>query len=334
MKYITFLHEAEERFGVFVDHVVLDVREAHKLMLQETGRDDKQLPKKIISFLSEGEPSRRALHNLVTWFRAVDLPLHLRGIRIAYNAEEIKMLAPIPHPTSMRDGYAFRQHVEAARRNRGLEMIPEFDEIPIFYFTNHNAVIGEGNVEVMPQHLNQLDFELEAAIVIGKGGKNISAQRADEHVAGYMVMNDWSARGLQMLEMKMNLGPAKGKDFATAIGPCLVTRDELTDRRIETPNGEKYDLEMRAFVNGTQVSKGNLKDMTWTFAQIIERASYGVELYPGDVIGSGTCGTGCFLELNGSKVYDPPWWLKPGDEVVCEIDLLGKLSNVVKLVED
>jgi len=231
----------------------------------------------------------------------------------------------------MRDGYAFRQHVEAARRNRGLEMIPEFDEIPIFYFTNHQAVFGPGDVHVQDLHCQQLDFELECAIVIGKKGRNIKASEADSYIAGLMVMNDWSARVLQMQEMKLNLGPAKGKDFATTLGPWLVTLDELADVATTTPVGNHYDLAMKCVINGQDVSVGNVKDMSWTFAQIIERASYGVTLYPGDVIGSGTCGTGCFLELNGSKVYDPAWWLKPGDVVTCSIDRLGDLTNTIVL---
>jgi fumarylacetoacetate (FAA) hydrolase len=245
----------------------------------------------------------------------------------------VTLMAPVPHPTSMRDGYAFRQHVEAARRNRGVEMIPEFDEFPVFYFTNHNAVTGPGEVDVMERHLDRLDFELECAIVIGREGRNIKAAEADDYIAGYMVMNDWSARALQMQEMKMSLGPAKGKDFATSIGPFLVTRDELDSHRVPGENGERYDLTMVARVNGQEVSRGNLKDMSWTFAQIIERASYGVTLYPGDVIGSGTVGTGCFLELNGSKITDN-WWLKPGDVVECQIDELGTLSNTIVLVDE
>jgi fumarylacetoacetate (FAA) hydrolase len=133
--------------------------------------------------------------------------------------------------------------------------------------------------------------------------------------------------------MKLSLGPAKGKDFATSLGPWLVTRDELATVCIPGPNGERHDLVMTTTVNGTEVSRGNLKDMTWTFAQIIERASYGVTLMPGDVIGSGTVGTGCFLELNGSKVFDPAWWLKPGDMVVCDIAMLGRLENHLTLVD-
>jgi fumarylacetoacetate (FAA) hydrolase len=145
-------------------------------------------------------------------------------------------------------------------------------------------------------------------------------------------MNDWSARALQMEEMKLNLGPAKGKDFATSLGPWLVTVDELAAHTTKTPKGRVFDLEMRASVNGQALSKGNLKDMTWTFAQILERASYGVTLVPGDVVGSGTCGTGCLLELNGSKVTKD-LWLKAGDSVVMEIDGLGRLENRVVLEE-
>jgi fumarylacetoacetate (FAA) hydrolase len=185
----------------------------------------------------------------------------------------------------------------------------------------------------MPEHLNRLDFELECAIVIGREGRNISAAEADQYIAGYTIMNDWSARALQMEEMKLSLGPAKGKDFATSIGPWLATRDELASRRIEGEKGERYDLAMTARVNGTEVSRGNLKDMTWTFAQILERASYGVTLHPGDVIGSGTVGTGCFLELNGSKITDN-WWLKAGDVVECEIEMLGVLSNTIVREEE
>jgi len=239
------------------------------------------------------------------------------------------LISPIPRPASMRDGYAFRQHVEAARRNRGVPMIPEFDRFPIFYFTNHLAVTGPGDLPVQKLAQEKLDFELEGPIVIGKGGRNIPAAEADSHIFGYCIMNDWSARHLQMEEMKLNLGPAKGKDFATSLGPYLVTRDELAPAAVPGSMGERYDLRMRAWVNDKLVSEGNLKDMTWTFAQLVERASYGVELHPGEVIGSGTVGTGCFLELNGSKITDNQW-LKPGDRVVMEIDRLGRLENTIR----
>ena len=240
------------------------------------------------------------------------------------------LASPIPHPVSCRDGYAFRQHVESARKGRGLPMIPEFDHFPIFYFTNHLAITGPGEIHVMEKALERLDFELEVAVVIGKEGRNIPADQADDHIFGYMIMNDWSARELQTQEMKLNLGPAKGKDFATSLGPYLLTRDELESRRIQGPHGERYDLRMTAFHNGKQVSDGNLKDMNWTFAQIIERASYGVTLRPGEVIGSGTVGTGCYMELNLTSLKDQPVWIKPGDTFVLEVEKLGRLENQIR----
>ena len=246
------------------------------------------------------------------------------------------IMAPVPNPTSCRDGYAFRQHVAAARRNRNVEMIAEFDQYPIFYFTNHNAIQGPGPIPCMPDHFKKLDFELEAAIVICKKGRNIKASEADSYIGGYMIMNDMSARTLQMEEMLLNLGPAKGKDFSTVIGPWLVTPDELEPYKIPAkPNhtGNNYNLKMTCKVNGIQVSEGNVGDMDWTFAEIIERCAYGADILPGDVIGSGTVGTGCFLELNGTgKLNDPNYkeqWLQDGDVVEMEIEGLGHLSNTI-----
>lgn len=306
MKLVSFLNaQHQEHAGLLVNENVLE------------------LPGTLIDFLTDGKAPTKT--------------------SISHNFKKIKLLAPVPHPPSCRDGYAFRQHVAAARKNRGMEMVPEFDQFPIFYFTNHNAIVGEGPVQVETDHLKGLDFELEAAIVIGKRGKNISSKNADTHIAGYTIMNDFSARVLQMEEMKLSLGPAKGKDFATAIGPWLVTPDELDPYKIQTPTGTQYDLRMRAFHNGKQVSEGNLKDMNWTFAEIIERASYGVELQPGDVIGSGTVGTGCYMELNGTWTRESqekgepftPVWLKDGDTIELEITGLGKLTNtIVKRKED
>ena len=251
---------------------------------------------------------------------------------LKHEVKDITMLPVIPKPTSFRDAYAFRQHVETSRKNRGVNMIEEFDQFPVFYFSNHNAMFGDNQeIKLMPDHFQKLDFELEFAIVIGKGGKNILSKDADNHIAGLCILNDLSARKLQMEEMKLNLGPAKGKDFANVLGPYLVTTDELENKSIDTPFGKKYDLEMKCFVNGELLSHGNAKDMNWTFAEIIERASYGVELFPGDVIGSGTVGTGCLLEINGSrKALDPNCmerWLKDGDEVKMEIEGLGSITN-------
>ncbi len=252
--------------------------------------------------------------------------------------QEVLFQAPIPNPTSCRDGYAFRQHVAAARRNRGVEMIPEFDEYPIFYFTNHNAIQGPGDIVCMPDHFKKLDFELEAAVIIGKKGRNFTAEQADNYIAGYCIMNDMSARLLQMEEMKLNLGPAKGKDFSTVIGPWMVTPDELEEFKIPAKKGHtgnNYNLNMKCWVNGIQVSEGNMGDMDWTFAEIIERCAYGTDVLPGDVIGSGTVGTGCFLELNGTGLFHDKnykvQWLQPGDVVDMEIDGLGRISNTMIL---
>jgi len=259
---------------------------------------------------------------------------HHAALGIPYSNDIL--LAPVPQPTSCRDGYAFRQHVAAARRNRGVPMIPEFDQYPIFYFTNHNAIQGPGEIPCMPDHFHKLDFELEAAIVIGKRGRNVKAEDADQYIAGYMIMNDMSARRLQMEEMLLNLGPAKGKDFSTVIGPWLVTPDELEPYKIQAKPGHignSYNLAMKCWVNGIQVSEGSVGDMDWTFAEIVERCAYGADIFPGDVIGSGTVGTGRFLELNGTGKLNypnyPEQWLQPGDVVNMEIDGLGHLSNTI-----
>ena len=248
------------------------------------------------------------------------------------NISEVVLKACLPNPPTIRDGYAFRNHVEASRRNRNLPMIPEFEEFPVFYYGEPRSIIGPGDVKVQSKHLDHLDFELEVGVVIGKKGKNIPAEKADEYIAGYMIWNDWSARALQVAEMKLSMGPVKGKDFANAFGPWLVTREELASKKISGPKGERFDLSMKAFVNGKQYSNGNLKDMSFTFAQIIERASYGCTIYPGDVFGSGTVGSGCIMEGVGYAPSDK--WIKEGDEVELQVEGLGVLKNKVVLVGD
>jgi len=270
--------------------------------------------------------------NLLSFLQSVNWDQQLDGIKNSLGSadlplDSLNLVACLPNPPSMRDGYAFRQHVEAARRNRGVPMIPEFDEFPVFYYTNHTAVIGQGPCFVQSLAMEQLDFELEAAIVVGKAGINLKAENADSHIFGYTIMNDFSARKLQMEEMKMSLGPAKGKDFATALGPWLVTPDELDSHKIVSVSGNRYNLEMTCEINSLPISKGNMKDMNWSFAQILERVSYGTWIYPGDVIGSGTVGTGCFMELNGSGITKQ--WLKPGDKIVLKISGLGELHNSI-----
>ena len=319
MKFVSFLKEQELRVGLYINDKVYDLVENGQAI-------GLAIPATMLELLWHEEAGMEAARKVED---------AIKSGKTAVTADKVTMLAPIPNPPSCRDAYAFRQHVATARRNRGVEMIPEFDMYPIFYFTNHNAIYGSGNVLVEDDHMHKLDFELEAAIIVGKRGKNISAKDADQYIAGYTIMNDLSARVLQMEEMKLNLGPAKGKDFATGIGPWLVTPDELEQYKIETEFGDKYNLSMKAFHNGTQVSEGNMKDMNWTFAEILERASYGTEIYPGDVIGSGTVGSGCYLELNGTWTLEAkekgeehtPIWLQDGDTIEMTIDGLGELSN-------
>ncbi|MBA4492761.1 fumarylacetoacetate hydrolase family protein [Paenactinomyces guangxiensis] len=245
--------------------------------------------------------------------------LRVEGEPVVIRLEEAQLLAPVPLPRSVRDFYAFEQHVKTSRKRRGLDMIPEWYQIPVFYFSNHRSVVGQDASVAKPSYSEKLDFELEIACVIGRKGKNISADHAIDYIAGFTIMNDWSARDVQRKEMAVGLGPAKGKDFATSLGPYLVTLDELEDRR----DRDRWDLKMTARVNGKTISEGNAKDLYWSFAQMIERASQDAELVPGDVIGSGTVGTGCILEL-GPEVQR---WLQPGDLVELEIERLGVLRN-------
>lgn len=281
-----------------------------------------------------GEISLLELIRLPDWKEQIIKKTKLNNLT-THNLDEVKLLAPIPRPNSLRDAYAFRQHVETSRRNRGLKMIKEFDDFPVFYFSNHNAIFGPSDdIQCMPSHFEKLDYELEIAILIGKEGINVRAENAKEYIAGFMIMNDMSSRGLQMKEMKLNLGPAKGKDFASVIGPYLVTPDELSGNIInEDDNGCNYDLQMTCSLNGKLLSKGNLKDMAWSFEKIIERVSYGATIYPGDIIGSGTVGTGCLLEINGTnKLKSSDFtevWLKENDVVEMEIEKLGKITNKI-----
>ncbi|WP_461485521.1 fumarylacetoacetate hydrolase family protein, partial [Pedobacter sp.] len=321
MKLVSYKTEDKEHLGIYANGHIYNLNSCDKL-----------IPDNMNAFLEGGEPLME---------RAKKVNQDILDQKLSPKEEVFyELLAPVPHPTSCRDGYAFRQHVAAARRNRKVEMIAEFDQYPIFYFTNHNAIQGPGEIECMPDHFQKLDFELEVAVVIGKKGRNIKAAQADEYIAGYTIMNDMSARTLQMEEMLLNLGPAKGKDFSTVIGPWLVTPDELEPYKVaakENHVGNSYNLKMTCKVNGTEVSSGNMADMDWTFAEIIERCAYGVDILPGDVIGSGTVGTGCFLELNGTGLLNDPnykvQWLQPGDYVEMEITGLGALNNNITKVD-
>lgn len=236
---------------------------------------------------------------------------------------EVQLLAPVPVPPSIRDFYAFEAHVATARRSRGLEMEPDWYELPVFYFTNPAAVLGPDEAVVIPPGTSELDYELEVAAVIGVECADVDPACWREVVAGFTVMNDWSARDLQRREMALGLGPAKGKDFATSLGPVLVTPDELVGE-----DGVPRAV-MTASVNGQEWSRGDLGDLHHGWGVLIAHASRATRLRPGDVIGSGTVGTGCILELGLVHGRDRYPYLVAGDEVTLEVAGIGRLTTPV-----
>ena len=239
--------------------------------------------------------------------------------------DDVTLLSPLPFPRTIRDFYAFEQHVKTARSLRGLDMIPEWYDHPVFYYSNPGCVYGPYDDIDYPRASHEVDYELEIACVIGKPGTDIPAEEANDYIAGYLIMNDWSARDTwRTFESKLSMGPAKSKDFATTLGPMLVTPDELHDRQEGEGAETRYNLSMSASVNGKVLSQGNANTLTHTFAQMIEWASTDVWLRPGDVLGSGTVGTGCILELRPENTGG---WLKPGDVVEMEIEGLGVIRN-------
>jgi 2-keto-4-pentenoate hydratase/2-oxohepta-3-ene-1,7-dioic acid hydratase in catechol pathway len=241
------------------------------------------------------------------------------------SSADVQLVAPIPTPPSVRDFMAFEEHVVTSTEALGLKVDPTWYELPVFYFSNPAAIVGpSGSVPISPGSA-AFDYELEIAAVIGEPGRDILAADADAHIAGYTVLCDWSARDLQEHEMRMHLGPAKGKDGATSIGPVLVTPDELEPYR----KGNSYDLGMTATVNGKQYSSGNFSTIYWNFGQLIEHASRGTELRTGDIIGSGTVGTGCILELARSYGEHAYPWLKPGDHVTLKIEHIGEIQAAI-----
>lgn len=222
---------------------------------------------------------------------------------------------------SFRDFYAFEQHVATCRAKRGLGMVPQWYDQPVFYFSNHRSLVGDGASVYAPAGCEELDYELELGLVIGKAGRDIAEQDAWEHVLGLTIVNDLSARDLQRQEMQVGLGPAKGKDFATAVGPAVVPSDELRDT-IDADG--RLHLDMSCEVNGRELSRGSACDMHFTWPRMIAQASRDAELMPGDLLGSGTVGTGCILELGPENTGG---WLRPGDTIRMTIQRLGTLTT-------
>lgn len=289
---------------------------------------DPRLPTDLLSFIDEHE----------RYFEIIKAQ-ELEKIAAHYQLTEVQLLAPLPNPRSMRDYVAFEEHMLNASKSFGHTVSEAWYEMPIFYFTNHQAIYGPDDEIKRPAKETKLDIELEIAAIIGKPGKDIQAQNADDHIFGYTVFNDWTARSIQKREMTVPLGPHKGKDFANAIGPCIVTKDEFEQYRCTisrathpehlsmplTTDG-RFDVKMSAKINGTTICEGNYKTVHWTFLQMITRASENnVSLMPGDILGSGTVGWGSLIE-NAFRVHRP---LEPGDVVELEIEGIGVLRNTV-----
>ncbi len=287
----------------------------------------------------------RLAHNSVLYRQPITtLDTHLaRGLRVEALAEIVELLGsgiepdddalleaadltfgpPILQPASLRDFYAFERHVATMWKRRDMPVPEAWYRLPIFYFSNVSEIRGPGDPVWAPAGSQELDYELEIAALIDTPAKDLAASRGEEAIGGYMLMNDWSARDLQREETAVRLGPAKGKDFATTLGPWLVTPDELADARSDAG----YDLAATAEVNGQELSRGRWSDIQFSFGQMIERASADVRLVAGDVIGSGTVGGGCLLEIKDESGFGR--WLQPGDQVTLKVERLGELTSPV-----
>jgi 2-keto-4-pentenoate hydratase/2-oxohepta-3-ene-1,7-dioic acid hydratase in catechol pathway len=315
------------RLGAVRSGVICDLNFATAWYLEQQGEPEPQrlanalVPDNMLEFLEAGT---RALHTAEElflgagphpsrwWELGAGSPRGPNDETLVYRPEEVRLCAPLPNPRSVRDFFAFEAHVKAGFEKRGEPMPPEWYEIPVYYKSGRHHIIGTDEDVRWPSFTEKFDYELELAAVIGRRARNVQVGDARKCIAGYMIMNDFSARDIQRKEMKVRLGPAKGKDWCTAFGPLLLTPDEV---------GDPYKLVMTARVNGEEWSRGNSSSMHWKFEQMIEFLSLDDTVLPGDVIGSGTVGGGCGLELDR--------WVKRGDVIELEIDKLGILRNRV-----
>lgn len=313
------------QLGVFLDDSILNLQAAQQRVTAEQESLGDALPGSLYELIAAGPQAWQTAQDVIAVLQDEDLG-EKQGAQkeaLLIPLEQVTLHPPLPRPMSLRDFYAFEQHVTNAHKARGKTVADEWYQFPVFYFSNPNAVYGPGEAVPRPTYTAEMDFELEVACVIGKTGINISAEEAESYIFGYTIFNDWSARDIQRREIKVGLGPAKAKDFASSLGPYIVTPDELQDRVTGRPG--VYNLEMTARINGRRVSQGNWGDLHYSFGEMIARASQDVYLLPGDVIGSGTVGSGCLLEITSGR--GP--WLAPGDVVELEIERLGVLRNTV-----
>jgi 2-keto-4-pentenoate hydratase/2-oxohepta-3-ene-1,7-dioic acid hydratase in catechol pathway len=272
---------------------------------------DAQVPATMLEFLEGGSSTLAAARRAKDYVTALPSSFNgPSGETLIYSFADVQLAAPLPDPPSLRDFIAFEDHIAATSKKRGQPIPPEWYKAPVYYKGNHRTIIGPDEPLPWPLDTAKLDYELELACVIGRQGRDISERHAEDYIAGYTIMNDFSARDIQFQEMACRLGPAKGKDFATAMGPCLITLDEIADLGA---------LTMIARVNGEEWSRGRFGAIHWSFPQMIAHVSRGETIYPGDVFGSGTVGGGCGLEMDR--------YLKPGDVVELEIQPIGVLRT-------
>lgn len=305
MKLVTFQSDNERpRAGLVTSRGIVDLAQASYALEPHAAA----LPDDLLNLLYLETAGMEKAHEVYETLESEDFPAQLEF----YDPVKIRLFSPILRPGALLDFYTFEQHVRTCRAKRGLDVVPEWYRYPAYYNGNPRSIIGYGDQVTFPARESRKDYELELAIVIGKRGRDISVEEASQYIAGYTIMNDWSARDIQAEVMKIGLGPAKGKDFATSLGPCLVTPDEIENPR---------DLNMQARINGELWSSGNSGSSHYSFEELIAFASEGVTLYPGDVLGSGTVGTGCGLELDR--------FLNTGDRVELEIEKIGVLQNLV-----
>lgn len=251
---------------------------------------------------------------------ALDSPAEVVSI------QDVRLLPLLRQPPSIRDFSSFLEHYRTSIINLGQEFNQKLLELPIFYYTNNTNMVGDGDEVSIPGQANNMDYELEIACIVGKAGIDLSPAEAEECIAGYCILNDWSVRDVLSEELGRAPMPAKGKDAGIGLGPFFVTRDEIEDRR----SGHGFDLAMTASVNGTVYSAGNWSSINWSFGEMLSYASRNVWLRPGDVIGGGTVGGGCILELGGKHGRDKYPWLQEGDTVTVEIERLGKMTNTLR----
>jgi fumarylacetoacetate (FAA) hydrolase len=313
------------RPGAFLGDAILDLQTAQRGADHRQRTGTEELPDSVYELIAAGPETWRTAREVVAAQTREDSAkaLGLQDEKLIYPLGRVFLHPPLPRPMSLRDFYAFEQHVTTAHKVRGKTVPDEWYQFPVFYFSNPNAIYGPDETVPRPSYTTEMDFELEVACVIGKTGINIPIEEAETHIFGYTIFNDWSARDVQRREIRVGLGPAKAKDFASSLGPWIVTPDELQERATGRPG--VYNLEMTARLNGQIVSRGNWQDLHYSFGEMIARASKDAYLLPGDVIGSGTVGSGCLLETTGG--HGP--WLSPGDVVELEIERLGVLRNTV-----